>query len=157
MPVVLDTLLVQLLGDGFSGQICLFHEFFLGTLGCPLEWSKGLRYEEGGTGDNLYSAVDTFLLRDRIEESGCDLIGQFSNAADILLGFSGMSQHEIQLDSGPAALESQRGTMQDHFFRQSFIDDITQSLAAGLRSKGQTGFFHILHLTHDIQGKGIDT
>ena len=157
MPVVLDTLLVQLFGDGFSGQICLFHEFFLGTLGCPLEWSKGLRDEEGGTGDNLYSAVDTFLLRDRIKEGGCDLIGQFIDAADILLRFSRKSQHKIKFNPRPTGFKSQRGTMQDHFFRQSFIDDITQSLAAGLRSKGQTGFFHILHLTHDIQGKGIDT
>ena len=111
MPVVFDALLVQLLGNGLSGQICLFHELFLGTLGRPLEWRKGLRHEEGGTGNNLHSAVDTFLLRHRIEESGRNFVGKLSDSPDILFGFRGMSQHEVQFDSGPAAFEGKGGTL----------------------------------------------
>ena len=47
--------------------------------------------------------------------------------------------------------------MKDILFRKTFVDHIPKSLGSGFRRKGKAALFHILHLTHYIQGKGIDT
>ena len=47
--------------------------------------------------------------------------------------------------------------MKNHFFCQTFIDNITQTLGACFRCESKAALLYILYLAHNIQRKGINT
>ena len=56
----------------------------------------------------------------------------------------------------PSAFKGLSRAGEDHLFCQPLIDHIPQTLGTGLRREGQAAFAHVLHLSHDIQGKRVD-
>ena len=155
MPVIFDPFLIQLLMDRLSGEPRLVQKFLLRIHGRPLEGGEGLGNEKGGAGHDL-DLSGSLLLGHGFKEGGRDFVAQLGDAPDILLGFRGKAQHEIQLHPAPAALKGHGGSLQDDLLGQSLVDHVPQPLASGLRREGQAAFFHILHLSHDVQRKGVD-
>ena len=154
MPVVADTLAVQLLLDLGVHGMGFFEKFLPGAHACPLEGRKGLRHKEGGADRDLAFSVSLFLW-DLIIAAG-DFFRQVGDSLLVLFRLRGQAQHEIQLDLAPAALEGLSGPLQDHLLRQALVDHVPQTLGTGLRREGQAAFAHVLHLSHDIQGKRVD-
>ena len=155
VPVVFDPFLVQLLMYRLPGEPGLVQKFLRRVHGRPLEGGEGLWNEEGGTRHDL-DLAGALLLRHGFKEGGRDLVAKLGDAADILPGFRGKSQHEIELHPGPASFKGHSGTLQDDLLGQPLIDHVAQPLASRLRRESQTALLHILHLSHNVQRKGVD-
>ena len=155
VPVVFDSFLVQLLMYRLPGEPGLVQKFLSRVHGCPLEGGEGLGDEERGARHNL-DLAGAFLLRHGFKEGSRDLVAKLGDAADILPGFRGKTQHEIKLHPGPAAFKGHCGSFQDDLLGQPLVDHVAQPLASRFRREGQTAFLHILYFSHDVQRKGID-
>ena len=156
MPVVFDTLLVELALDRIPDNMCLFQKFISCIHLRPLERGKRLRNKEGSACHDLYFPVPLFL-RNRLIVSLGYLIGQYSNAFDIFFRFCWQAKHKIQLYLVPATLECCGRTAKDIIDRKALVDDITHTLCTCFRCKGQGALLDILHLAHNVQRKSIDT
>ena len=155
MPVIFDTLFIELGLDFAVDNICLIQEFLLGTHTRPLEWGKWLRYKEGGADGNLTFAIPLILGNFVVPFRNL-----FSQPRDSLLIFyclRGLSQHKVKLHLLPAALEGLSGSFQNDFLSQSLVDHVPETLGTGLWRKGQAALADILYLAHNVQGKGVNS
>ena len=155
MPVVFDTFPVQYAGNRGSGKISFLQKFFLRVLRRPLKGSERLWDEKGGACHNLHPSRPLFF-GNRLIKNSRYFITQIGNSSDILLGLHGEPQHKIQLHPRPAAFKSHSCPFQNDLLGQSFVNNISKSLASRLRRKRKTAFFYILNLVHHIQGKGVN-
>ena len=154
MPIIFQTLAVELLlelvlYDGGSGNI-----LFIAVHPCPLEWSKRLGDKKGGACGDLAFSI-SFLLGDLVISPG-DLIRQPRNLFHIFFGLRRQAEHKIKLYLIPSSFKGLSGPFQYHLFCQPLVDHVPQTLGACLRRKCQAAFADILNLAHDIQRKGID-
>ena len=152
---VTDALLIQLCAD-----LCLYNRRFVKKLPlrvhrCPLERSERLRNKERGACRNLAFSV-SLVFRNLIVAL-CDFFCQMRDSFDIILCLGRKSQHEIQFYFIPAAFKRLSCPVENHFFCQSFVDNIPHPLASRLRCEGQAALFDILYLAHDIEGKCVDS
>ena len=154
MPHVADALLV------LHGANFIFHDLSPGKIILlpvhrrPLEGCERLRHEEGGRDGDLAFAV-AFGLGDLVVIVA-DCLGQMGDALHVVLRLGRQSQHKVELDLVPAAVESRRGPLHDILFRDALVDDIAEPLRAGLRREGQGALLDILHLLHHIEGEIVD-
>ena len=155
MPVIFDTLLILLLLDLMVHHIGTMEELFLGTHLCPLERSERLWHKERCTYHDLAFSISVLLGHLIIPLR--DLLSQPCNPFHIFFRFCRLSQHKIKFYTVPAALKGLSGSIQNHFFCQTLVDHITKSLTSSLRCKGQTTLTNVLHFTHNIQRKCIDS
>ncbi len=109
MPIVFDTFLVKLPGNGCPGGICFVQEFLPGTLPCPLKRRKRLGDKKGSAGHNLDPACALFF-GNRLVKQRRNFVAQLPDAFNIFLCLHRKPQHEIKLDPGPAPFKGQPGT-----------------------------------------------
>ena len=156
MPVVLNTLLVQLCTDFFFYYFCLVNKILFCIHWSPLEWGKWLWHKEGGADYDLNLSM-AFFLWNGIVIFFCNTLCQMSNSLHVFFCFSRKSKHEIKLHTVPSAHKCLMRTVKDHFFGKSFVNYITKSLGTSFRGKSKAAFLNILNLAHNIQGKSINT
>ena len=156
MPVITDTSLIQLGADFIFNHLGFFHKILLCIHWCPLKWGKRLRHKERCADVDLYLTF-TLFFRNYLIIGLCDLLCQMSNSLHIVFCFCGKTEHKVKLHLIPATLECFACTMKDHFLCQTFVDNVTKSLRTSFRSKSQAAFLYILHFTHNIQCKSINS
>ena len=79
-----------------------------------------------------------------------DLVDQFGNAQNVLVGLCGQAQHKVELDVVPAAFKRGGTGLQDLRLRHILVDSVAQALGTGLRRKGQTALAHLLQPQHQV-------
>ena len=129
--------------------------FLLLAHGCPLERRERLWHEERAAGSHRYPAVSVLGIQFVIMHG--HFLAEMGDALHVLLGLGRKAHHKVELYFVPTALECLLGAVENHFFRQSFVDHITHPLGSRLRRKGETALAHILHLAHHVQRKCVDT
>ena len=155
MPIVTQTLFIELIKKCMLHNCCTFNIVFVIQHRCPLERCKWLRYKERRACCNLALAISLILWNLIISSS--NLICQNSDCLHIFLCLCRKPQHEVKLYFVPSAFKCLSGSGNDILFRQTFINDITHPLGTSLRCKCQTALTDILHLAHYIQRKCINT
>ena len=150
MPIILNTFLIKLFRNRSARLISLFQKLLFRALWCPLKRCKRLWNKERCTSDNLHLASPFFFWY-CIIKGNRNLVGKLRNSANILLCLRWQPQHKIELNPIPSTLKCQSGTLYNIFFCQTFVNNISQTLASCLRRKCQATFSHILYLPHHIK------
>ena len=124
-------------------------DFLLAYLGNPLKGRKGLGHEGRKSCRNLKPRA---AAPGRIAhfEAG------FGDGGKVVVGFCGQADHKVELYLPPAVLKQFLGVQQQFFFGYALVDDITQALAACLRSEGAAGAAQVGHPFDDFIINGAD-
>ena len=126
MPVIFDTLTVQLLFYRVIYDLCPAKVIILIVHSRPLERGERLWNKEGSTDRDLTFSV-SLILRDLIITNR-DLIGEFRDRTHILRSLRRQSKHEIQFHLLPSAFKCHSRAMQNDILRQSLIDHVSKAL-----------------------------
>ena len=156
MPVVLNTLLVQLCTDFFFYYFCLVNKILFCIHWSPLEWGKWLWHKEGGADYDLNLSM-AFFLGNGIVIFFCNALSQVCDSLHIFFCFGRKSQHKVKLYTVPTANEGFFRAVEDHFLCKPFVNYVTKSLGTCFRGKSKAALLNILYFAHNIQGKSIDT
>ena len=150
MPVVGHVLGLDVFTQEVDLAFVLVHRHLL----LPLERAVRLRHEAGRADRDAHAAR---LVRRVHTPRVQHLIGQLRDAEHVLIRLCRQTEHEVELDAVPAALEGDAAGMEQVFLAHVFVDRIAQALRAGLRRKGQTALAHLLQTAHDVHRKIVRT
>ena len=125
-------------------------ELLCGVLRRPLERCVRLGHKVGNADGNVEPSAlsGTFVDPHHIA-------GDLGDAVQVLVGFPGETDHEIELDMAPAQFQGLLHCSVDVFFCDSFIDNVTEPLSPRLRGKGQSGLFVFLDLLQHVKGEAV--
>ena len=79
------------------------------------------------------------------------------NCGYIIHCFGRQTNHKIKFYRSPAACKSSCASLQKFIFTNIFIDNITHTLTACLRSKGKSALAYGFNLIHNVIGKAVNT
>ena len=96
---------------------------------------------------DLHAAV--FVLR--IEAPAVQhLVCHFGDTNDIFVCLGRQTEHIVELDAVPTALEGDSAGIQQIFLGDVFVDHVAQALATALYGKGQAALANLLQLFHEL-------
>ena len=140
-------------GDGVGQGVLLFHDLVEGVLGGPLEGGEGLG-NEGGNRDGDVDRLALGLGGEGVVKVHYPL-AQGGDAQDVLHGFKGQAQHEVEFDAGVAPLEGDAGGAHDFFLSDALVDDVPEALGSGLGGEGQAAFPDLADLIQQFFGEVV--
>ena len=148
VPVVADVLRRDAAAEQLHAAAVFLHRH----LRLPLEGAVRLG-DEAGRADGYPHAA---LLIGRILPPDVQhLRGKVGDAAHVLIRLRGQAEHEIELDSVPAALEGYAAGVQQVVFRYVLVYDVAQALRPGLGREGQAAAPYLLQAAHELHGEVV--
>ena len=84
------------------------------------------------------------------------LARQLDDRLDILVGFRGQPDHEVELDQFPTERKGVPAGGEQVRLGDALVDDLAQPVGAGLRGHGEAGFPDPLDLLHDLRCQSSD-
>ena len=138
----------------FAQNLVLFLNLLKGILRLVLKRRKRLRHK-GGDRDCYIDALPFGTSLCAVIQID-DALRKLDDTADVIWGFGGQAQHEIELDRGIAALKGQPAALHDVLFGNIFIDDVAHPLSSGLRREGESAFSHCFNAFQQFFRKVID-
>ena len=78
------------------------------------------------------------------------LAAQIHNGREVFICFRGQADHKVEFDLLPAVFEQFLGVQDNFVFRNAFIDNIAQALAARLRRQSHAGAAQGRKAGHDV-------
>ena len=125
------------------------------VLGFPLKRRKRLGNERS-TG-NIDLNAGTFLSIGILIKSMNNIHSEISNAFYVFHSFSRKTHHKVQLYGSPAVIKSLCAGVENFFFGNIFIYNISKPLRSCLRSKSESAFSDHIKFFNKFIGKIINS
>jgi len=133
-------------------NLVLAGEVVARVLGPPLERRVGLGDEGGGADSYLQTPLPG------AEGATAELdepVHEVADGLDVVVGFGGQPDHEVELEPGPSGGEGRFGCGEEVILLHPLADDAAQARCARFRGEGQPGLAHALNRVGEGDGEGV--
>ena len=126
-----------------------------GNLAIPLK--RRLRLRDKQRTGHRHANGTALLGRGRLLRTVVGALHQARDALDIVVGFGGKADHEIELATAPAGGEGRVHGPEQVFLSHLLIDDVAQALRAGFRGERQTALLAPGHQAGHVHAEAVQT